>query len=287
MAGKTVALAGVGAMGSGIAHVAAQGGWTVRMFDEIDGAAGRGKDRVAGFLKRGVDKGRMPAAERDAILERMIICETFESSLDGVDLFIEAVLEDLAVKRDLFARADAAAPASAILTTNTSSLSVTAIAAATSRPEQVAGMHFFNPPPLMRLVEVVRGDQTSDETIDRVSAIAAEWGKTAAVAKDTPGFIVNRCARSYYGESLKMLGENLTDFQTIDRIMTGIGGFRMGPFQLLDLVGIEVNFAVTQSVYNAYFQEARFRPSPIQRKMVDAGLLGRKTGRGFYSYDKS
>jgi 3-hydroxybutyryl-CoA dehydrogenase len=223
---------------------------------------------------------------RDQIMSRIVASATLEESVADISLYVEAVIEEMSVKREVFGRVSKAAPPDAILATNTSSLSVTAIASATDRPEQVAGMHFFNPAPIMRLVEVIRGDQTSDATVDKVAEIAREWGKTPAIAKDTPGFIVNRCARNFYGESLRILGENLAPVETIDRVMSGVGGFRMGPFELMDLVGIEVNFAVTKSVYQAYFGEPRFRPHPIQQKMVEAGMLGRKTGRGFYRHEQ-
>lgn len=286
MSDKIVAVAGAGAMGGGIAQVAAQAGWRVRLYDAVEGAVARARQRIATQLTQRVEAGKLDADERDAVVDRIEHEDSLAGSLSGASLFIEAVLEDLAVKREIFSAADAAAPPGAILATNTSSLSVTAIAASTTRPERVVGMHFFNPAPVMRLVEVIRGDQTSDETVAAITSISHEWGKTPVTAKDTPGFIVNRCARAFYGEGLRMLGENLADTRTIDRIMTGVGGFRMGPFQLMDLVGIDVNLMVTKSVYHAYFEEPRFRPHPIQQKMVDAGLWGRKTGRGFYEYGK-
>lgn len=281
---KIVAIAGAGTMGSGIAQVAARGGWEVRLYDAIDGAAQKGVERIDADFAKLLEKGKLNESDAKLYKSKIKVADSLKDSLKNADLLIEAALEEMEVKREIFAKADEVAPDQTILATNTSSLSVTAIASATKRPEQVIGMHFFNPAPVMKLLEVVRGDHTNEDTLKEVLKIAKFWGKKVAIAKDTPGFIVNRVARSFYGESLRMLGENLASHETIDRVMTGVGGFKMGPFQLMDLVGVEVNFAVTRSVYNAYFQEPRFRPHPIQQKMVDAGLLGRKTKRGFYDY---
>lgn len=200
-----------------------------------------------------------------------------------VDLVIEAVPEQLELKRDIFGRLDALASIHTILASNTSSLSISAIAAATQRPERVIGLHFFNPAHLMRLVEIIRGDFTDHATTSTCRAFVETLGKTPVLCKDSPAFIVNRIARPFYGEALRMLGEGVADHENIDRLISSLG-FRMGPFELLDLIGIDVNFAVTQSVYNAYFQDPRYRPHPIQQRMVDSGRLGRKSGRGFYNY---
>ena len=198
-------------------------------------------------------------------------------------LVIEAVPEDLALKRDIFHSLDRICDPEALLCSNTSSLSITALAGATKRPDQVAGLHFFNPAPMMTLVEVVQGDRTSDATIGYLVDLARRWGKTPIVTRDTPGFIVNRIARPFYGEALRLLDHQIADAATIDRVVKA-AGFKMGPFELLDLIGLDVNLAVTKSIYDAYFHEPRFKPHPLQQRMVDAGLLGRKSQRGFYEY---
>ncbi|MBY0402269.1 MAG: 3-hydroxybutyryl-CoA dehydrogenase, partial [Cyanobacteria bacterium] len=215
-------------------------------------------------------------------------------ALSPCDLIIEAIPEVMDLKKSVFKSLDTICPPETVFASNTSSFSITALGGATQRPSQVAGLHFFNPAPLMKLVEVVYGQKTTPDVIDQLMAFAKRLGKTPVKVKDTPGFIVNRVARPFYGEALKILGEShglassLSESQTIetiDTILKEAGGFRMGPFELMDLIGIDINFAVTQSVYDATFQEPRYRPHPIQKRMVEAGLLGKKSGEGFYQYD--
>jgi 3-hydroxybutyryl-CoA dehydrogenase len=273
---------GGGTMGSGIAQVAAQQGmdvllWDVRQ-DLLEGALAR----IRGFVQRGVERGRMAQAEADAVMARIATTTEFEQFSD-VDCVIEAVLEDIETKSGVFRSLDTHCPPQAVLATNTSSLSVTEIAAATRRPESVVGLHFFNPVPLMALVEVVRGSATSDETMERAVAIAHELGKTPVRAEDTPGFIVNRVVRPFYNEALRILNDGVASFQDIDRAMRGVG-FRMGPFELMDLIGNDVNFAVTSSIYAQCYGDPKYRPSFRQQRMVQGGFLGQKTKRGWYDY---
>jgi 3-hydroxybutyryl-CoA dehydrogenase len=279
----TVGVIGSGTMGGGIAQVAARAGLDVLLHDNVPAAVSAAVERMRADLRAGAGKGTISATEATQALARIHPCKSFKD-LGAADIVIEAALEDLAVKRDIFQALDAIVAPSAILATNTSSLSITAIASLTKTPETVVGMHFFNPPTLMPLVEIVRGSRTSDATTLAVRDLALRLNKTPVVCKDTPGFIVNRVARPFYGEALRLLGEGVSTVEQIDAILTRTGGFRMGPFALMDLIGIDVNYAVSQSVYEQFFQEPRFRPHPIQRRMVEAGLLGRKTGKGFYTY---
>jgi 3-hydroxybutyryl-CoA dehydrogenase len=284
MAITTIGILGAGTMGSGIAQNAALSGFNVLLYDAFADALPRALDRIKANLVRSVEKGRLTQQQADAALGNIHIHSTL-TQLQRSDFLIEAAVEDLAVKKELFHKLEEIVPAHAIFASNTSSLSITSIASATKRPALVVGMHFFNPPTIMKLVEVVRGKQTSDETIRITTDLASQLGKVAVQCKDTPGFIVNRVARPFYGEALRLLGEGVATVETIDEIVRRSGGFKMGPFELMDLIGIDVNYAVTQSVYEQFFHEPRFRPHPIQRQMVEAGTLGRKTKRGFYSYE--
>jgi 3-hydroxybutyryl-CoA dehydrogenase len=279
-----VAVIGAGTMGAGIAQIAAQAGHKVFLFDVVAGAAERAVAHLDGALAKRVAVGKMTGGERDAIIRRIAPAGDL-AALAQASLFIEAISEDMAAKRSLFGKIEAFCRSDAILATNTSTLSVTAMAAGLARPERVAGMHFFNPATAMRLVEVISGLATDPAVVETIDMTAQAWGKITARARSTPGFIVNRCARPYYGEALRLLEEGVADAVTIDAIMTESGDFRMGPFALMDLIGHDVNYKSTLSVFEAFGGDARYRPSLLQKEMVDAGWLGRKSGRGFYRYD--
>jgi 3-hydroxybutyryl-CoA dehydrogenase len=281
--GSIVAVIGSGAMGAGIAQVAAAAGYQVKLFDTRADAVTKAIADIGKVYARLAEKGRMSEADVAAAKARLHSVGDLHEVADAA-IVIEAIVENLDVKRMLFADLEKVVGDETILATNTSSISVTAIAAKLRRPERLVGMHFFNPVPLMALVEVISGLATSPAVADTVFATAAAWGKNPVHAKSTPGFIVNRVARPYYAEGLRLLGEQAADAATLDAIMREAGGFRMGPFELMDLIGHDVNFSVTQSVFNAYFGDPRFMPSVHQQEMVNAGFLGRKSGRGFFQY---
>jgi 3-hydroxybutyryl-CoA dehydrogenase len=281
---RIIGVIGAGTMGAGIAQVAATSGFDVVLHDVSNSALKNALSRIKEELRKGVEKGRLGPAEATEALAQIHPRRELKD-LGDVDLVIEAAVENIQVKKELFRKLDQVVGPHAILASNTSSFSINVISSPTKTPESVVGMHFFNPAPLMKLVEVVRGKQTSDATVATVCEVATRMKKTPVVCSDTPGFIVNRVARPFYGEALRILGEGLVPVEEIDRIVRLAGGFRMGPFELMDLIGIDVNYAVTSSVYEQFFNEPRFRPHPIQRQMVESGRLGRKTGRGFYKYD--
>ena len=280
---EQIGVVGAGTMGAGIAQVACLGGFETRLHDPLPGALERGALRMREGLRKGAERGRWGETEAEQAGERLRPCPQL-GELAGCDLLIEAAPEDLELKRELFTRLAEVCGPGAILATNTSSLSVTAIAAGVPGPERVVGMHFFNPPALMELVEVVRGDASATEALDSTVEAAQRMGRTPVRCRDAIGFVANRCARPYSLEALRLLGAGIADHATIDRICRLGGGFRMGPFELTDLVGVDVNFAVAKSFWEQSFGEPRWQPHPIQPQMVAAGRLGRKSGRGYYDY---
>jgi 3-hydroxybutyryl-CoA dehydrogenase len=278
-----VGVIGAGAMGSGIAQIAALAGHGVCLFDTRMGAADQAKLKIGETLVALAAKGKFDRVQADAAAGRITAVHAL-GDLVSASLIVEAIIEDQEVKRKLFRELEVVVGPDTILASNTSSFSITALAAGMKHPGRVAGMHFFNPAPLMPLVEVVSGLATDAEVADTIHATALAWGKTPVHARSTPGFIVNRCARPFYAEALRVLAERAADPATLDAIMRDAGGFRMGPFELMDLIGLDINVAVTRSVWNAFFHDARFTPSVMQHEMVAAGYLGRKAGRGFYDY---
>ncbi len=271
---------GAGTMGSGIGYAAALAGYEVVIYDISEEGVARGRAQIEKYLAGSVERGKLTAEAADEIRTRISYTTTLEP-MAGSTIVVEAAVERMDVKQELFLRLEAIVGESAILASNTSSLPITEIAARLAHPERVVGMHFFNPAHIMKLVEVIQGFRTSAETMERTAEISRRLGKVPVRAKDTPGFIVNRVARNFYGEAFRIVGEGAATHDQVDRCMKSLG-FKMGPFELMDLIGIDVNFAVTEAVYGLYFNEARFRPHLIQRKMVESGLLGKKSGKGFY-----
>jgi 3-hydroxybutyryl-CoA dehydrogenase len=278
-----VAIIGSGTMGTGIAQVAAAFGHPVVLYDTRTEAAPLAIERVRQTFQKLAQKGKMSSPEAERAASRLRSAASLEALRDA-SLVIEAVVEDLEVKRRLFSALEHIVGANCLLATNTSSLSVSAIAATLQEPGRLIGMHFFNPAPLMELVEIVHGAASDSHVLAKAHATALAWGKTPVHAKSTPGFIVNRVARPFYGEALLLLAEQAGSPSTIDAVMREAGGFRMGPFELMDLVGLDIGLAVSESLFSAYFGDARYRPSFVQQEMVRAGYLGRKAGRGFYGY---
>ncbi|SUD69758.1 3-hydroxyacyl-CoA dehydrogenase [Pseudomonas putida] len=278
-----IAVIGAGAMGSGIAQVAAAAGHPVWLYDARDGVAEKSRQQIRAIFSRLVEKGKM-TSEHAALAGEALKVATALEDVAQAGLVIEAIVEDLEAKRQLFSELEAVIDPRALLATNTSSVSVTAIAAKLEHPHRLAGLHFFNPAPLMALVEIVSGLATAPDVAQTLYETAEGWGKKPVHTRSTPGFIVNRVARPFYAEALRLMEEQVSSASTLDALLREGGRFPMGPFELMDLIGHDVNFAVTCSVFNAYFQDPRFKPSLTQQELVMAGYLGRKSGRGFYPY---
>ncbi len=279
MKAKVFGVCGAGTMGAGIAYSAALAGFEVILYDFPE-PLNNGRLSIDKFSKDSVDRKKLTQEQVDTLLSRFHFVSDLEK-LSDCDIIIEAIIENLQIKQDLFVKLESITNDGTILASNTSSLAITAIFSKLVKTEFSVGMHFFNPAHVMILVEVIKGYRTSEETIERVIEICKLLSKIPVNVKDTPGFIVNRVARNFYGEAFRIVSEGAATVQKVDECMKNIG-FKMGPFELMDLIGIDINFAVTQSVYSQYFNEARFQPNLIQSKMVEAGLLGKKTGKGFY-----
>jgi 3-hydroxybutyryl-CoA dehydrogenase len=278
---KIVGVIGSGAMGSGIAQVAAMAGHNVIIYDNNEQALEKARTSLSKTLQKLEEKGKIASCE--TIMSRFSFVATVTGFAD-CSLVIEAIVERLEVKKAVFAEVESVVSDSCVLASNTSSLSITSIAAACKKPARVLGLHFFNPAPLMALVEVIPAIQTEPSLITEATELMKKWGKMPVVAKDTPGFIVNRVARPFYGEAIRIYEEGIADIPTIDWAMTELGGFKMGPFTLTDYIGHDVNYVVTETVFQSFFYDPRYKPSFSQKRLLEAGWLGRKTGRGFYNY---
>ncbi|MGB5876624.1 MAG: 3-hydroxyacyl-CoA dehydrogenase [Psychrobacter nivimaris] len=282
---NTIAIIGTGIMGMGIAQIAAQAGIQVLLYDAKSGAAEQGRQSLQSTLEKLTAKGKFTDEQLQDTLSNLTVLQEL-SQIATAEIVVEAIIENLDIKKQLFAQLESVITADTILATNTSSLSVTAIAADCEYPERVAGFHFFNPVPLMKIVEIIPGLSTQQSVIDALTDLAKRMGHLGVVAKDTPGFIVNHGGRAYGTEALKILGEGVASFEQIDRILRDGAGFRMGPFELLDLTGIDVSHPVMESIYDQFYHEARYRPHPLTRQMLVGKKLGRKVGEGFYQYEK-
>ena len=280
---KNIGIIGSGTMGAGIAQVAATAGCSVKLFDLNQDALEKSKSKLDKILNRLIEKGRIDTSEKSRIQGNIEYVNSLKE-LSDADLTIEAIVENLDIKKKVFQELESYVSDDAILASNTSSLSIASIAASLQKPERCIGIHFFNPAPLMKLVEVIPAVQTSQTVLDTCVNEITRWKKVVAVAKDTPGFIVNRVARPFYGEALRIYEEGIADFATIDHAMKTVGGFRMGPFELMDFIGNDVNYTVTETVFNAFYQDPRYKPSFTQQRYSQAGYLGRKSGRGYYNY---
>ncbi len=282
----TITVLGAGSMGTGIAQVAATAGHKVVLYDTNPEALKKAQAFILKMLNRSAEKGRISDADAKAIFGRLYLAEDLAAAKDS-DLVIEAIIENLEIKQSVFKKLENLVKNNCILASNTSSLSIASIAAACTYPERVVGIHFFNPAPLMKLVEIIPAIQTDDQVLTTARTWIDEMGKLTVLAKDTPGFIVNRVARPFYGEALRIFEEGIAEPATIDWAMTEIGGFRMGPFTLMDYIGNDINYTVTATVFKAFYYDPRYRPSFVQQRLSEAGYLGRKTGKGYYEYGEN
>ena len=283
---QLISVIGAGTMGSGIAQVAASNGCQVTIVDSSQPALEKSKSKLKSILNRLVEKGKINEEQSKSILAR-IHWTTKMDEISDSNMVIEAIVENLEIKQNLFSEMESLVSDICILATNTSSLSVSKIASVCKLKSRIMGIHFFNPVPLMKLVEVIPTEETDKKSLSEVKSSLESWGKSVVTAKDTPGFIVNRVARPFYSEALKIYEEGLADFATIDWAMKEFGGFRMGPFELMDYIGNDVNYSATKAVYDGTNHDLRYKPSPIQKKLMDEGLLGRKSGKGYFDYSEN
>ena len=283
---QVIGIIGAGTMGAGIAQVAAQAGHQVILVDQNQAQLDLAKANLEIILNKLLSKEKITSDQKSSI-SSAIQYEINNTSLASCSLVIEAIVENLAIKHSVFSTLEEIVSDTCILATNTSSLSIASIGSVLRNPSRIIGIHFFNPAPLMPLVEIIPAVQTSQKVIDGVMTLIGAWGKTAVLCKDTPGFIVNRVARPFYGEALRIFEEGIADFATIDWAMTSLGGFKMGPFTLMDYIGNDVNYTVTESVFEAFYYDPRFKPSLTQMRYKEAGYFGRKSGKGFYDYSEN
>ena len=281
-----IGIIGSGTMGSGIAQVAATSGCKVKLFDTNKDALDNSQKALDKILNRLIEKGKIDNVEKSRIQNNISYVGSLKDLSDS-NLTIEAIIENLEIKKKVFSELETYVSKDCIIASNTSSLSIASIASSLKKPERCIGIHFFNPAPLMQLVEVIPAIQTSKKVLDASVKMISDWKKTVAVAKDTPGFIVNRLARPFYGEALRIYEEGIADYKTIDNSLKTLGGFKMGPFELMDFIGNDVNYAVTESVFEAFYFDSKYRPSFTQKRLAEAGYLGRKSGKGYYDYDEN
>tara|TARA_Y100000589_G_scaffold283586_1_gene281776 strand:+ start:246 stop:1385 length:1140 start_codon:yes stop_codon:yes gene_type:complete len=278
-----IGIIGAGSMGAGIAQVAASADCHVKIYDQSKEVCEKALIKLDKILKRLIEKGKIDDIKKQSIQDNISIISDIEDLKDS-DLIIEAIIEDEKIKKNIFSNLSNLVSDECVIATNTSSLSITSLASSCNIPERFIGIHFFNPAPLMPLVEIIPALQTNQKLVDKVYDLISGWGKSPVIAKDTPGFIVNRIARPFYGEALRLYEEGIADFKTIDNSMKQFGGFKMGPFELMDFIGNDVNYAVTSTVFKAFYYDPRYKPSFTQKQYAEAKWLGRKTNKGYYDY---